>query len=532
MYDLLIKNGRLMDGSGVPEIRVDVALQDGRIADLGDLGRAGAKKTIDAAGLAVAPGFIDAHSHADFSVSACPAMDSALRQGVTTVIAGQCGISMAPLLEGTKDLVVDYLKIRKPPSPWEEWSDFGSYLDYLDRLAPACNIIPLVGQGVIRAGVMGFSDRRPTQAELGEMACQAALAMDAGAWGISTGLIYPPGVYSRTDELIEVTRPVGKRDGFYFSHIRDEGDQLLESIREALTIGREAGAKVQISHLKAAWPRNWSKMKTALETIDQARAQGLDVAADMYPYTAAHTDLKAALPNWAYEGGNSATLERLAHGPARERMARDMTAHGFCASATWDRVMISRARNRPEYAGKMVSDLAAQAGKSGEEWVFDALIETDLDAGMIEFMMDEDNVRLGLAHPLVIIGSDSSVLPDSGPLAQGSTHPRGFGTFARVLGKYCRDDKLFSLEEGVSKMTGRTARRFGLVDRGLVKPGLAADLVVFDPDTVIDQARYGDSFHYPTGVEHVIVAGIPAILDGQPTGARSGRVLRRTGQAG
>ncbi len=527
MYDLLIKNAYLIDGSGVPAVRADAAVQDGRIAALGDLGRAGAKETIDAAGLVVAPGFIDAHSHADFSVSACPTMDSALRQGVTTVVAGQCGISMAPLLDGTREEVIRYLKLRKPPSPWEEWSDFASYLDYLDRLVPACNMVPLVGQGVVRAGVMGFSDRKPTAGELAEMRRQAALAMDAGAWGVSTGLIYPPGVYSRTDELIEVTRPVGERGGFYFSHIRNEGDRLIESIQEALAIGRETGARVQISHLKAAWPGNWPKMKTALEMIDQTRAQGLDVAADMYPYTAAHTDLKSALPDWAHEGGNAATLDRLAHGPTRERMALEMTTQGFSSYGSWDRVMISRANGRPEYAGKLVSELAAGTGKSGEEWVFDALVETELDAGMIEFMMDEENVRTGLAHPAVVIGSDSSVLPDSGPLAAGSPHPRAFGTFVRFLGRYCRDQKLFSLEEGVSKMTGRTAHLFGLTDRGLIRPGLAADLVVFNPDTVAERSEYGDPFHYPVGVEHVVVAGIPAVRNGLPTGARSGRVLRR-----
>ena len=496
---------------------------------MGDLASAEAKEVYDAEGLVVAPGFIDAHSHADFNISACPTMDSALCQGVTTLIPGQCGISMAPLLDETRDEVIKSLEPRKMPIAWEKWSDFDSYLTHLDGLGLGVNVIPLVGHGVIRAGVMGFDAREPTEAELAEMTRQVGLAMDAGALGMSTGLIYPPGSYSKTAELIAMTKPVGERGGFYFSHIRNEGPRLLESLEEALTIGRETGAKVHISHLKASWPDNWPKMKTVLEMIDQANAEGIKAAADMYPYTAGSTGLKSTLPDWAQEGGTAATLARLTDGPTRERMAADMACGGFCENGSWDRVMVSRAGGRPEYNGKFVAELAAEAGKSPEEWIFDALIDSRLDVGMIVFMIDEENVRLGLSHPKVVIGSDSSPLPFSGPLTEGCPHPRGFGTFVRVLGKYCRDEKLFNLEEGVNKMTGRTAALFGLTDRGLIKEGLVADLAVFNPETIADQAKYGDPFHAPIGVEYVVVAGVPAVAKGQYTGAKAGRVLRRSG---
>lgn len=530
MYDLLIMNGLVIDGSGAERFRADVAVENGKIAAVGDLASAEAKEVFDAEGLVVAPGFIDAHSHADFNIAACPIMDSALRQGVTTLIPGQCGISMAPLLDETRDEVTTSLEPRKMPIEWEKWSDFDSYLTYLDDLGLGLNVIPLVGHGAIRGGVMGFSDREPTEAELAEMARQVGLAMDAGALGMSTGLIYPPGSFSKTDELIAISKPIGERGGFYFSHIRNEGPQLLESLEEAVTIGRETGAKVHISHLKASWQDNWHKMKAALEIIDKANAEGIKTAADMYPYTAGSTGLKTVLPYWAQEGGTEATLARLADGPTRERMVADMSAgDSFCDAGAWDRVMISRAGGRPEYSGKFVAELAAQAGKSPEDWIFDTLLETKLDVGMITFMIDEDNVRLGLSHPKVIIGSDSVPMPDAGPHAQGCPHPRGFGTFVRVLGKYCRDEKLFSLEEGVNKMTGRTAALFGLTDRGLIKEGMVADLAVFNPETIIDQAQYGDSFHFPLGVEYVIVAGVPAVAKGQYTGAKAGRVLRRSG---
>ena len=270
-------------------------------------------------------------------------------------------------------------------------------------------------------------------------------------------------------------------------------------------------------------------MKTALEMIDRANAEGIEVSADMYPYTAGSTGLKTALPDWAQEGGTAATTARLSDGPTRKRMAADIAdGDSFCDSESWDRVMISRAGGRPEYSGKFISELAAQAGKTPADWIFDALLETNLDVGMITFMIDEENVRLGLSHPKVVIGSDSLPMPFSGPLAEGCPHPRGFGSFVRVLGKYCRDEKLFSLEEGISKMTGRPAALFGLTDRGLIKEGLVADLAVFNPETVADRANYGDPFHRPSGVEYVVIAGAPAVIKGQYTGVRVGRVLRRS----
>jgi N-acyl-D-amino-acid deacylase len=525
MLDILIRNGTVIDGSGEPRFRADVGITGGRIAEVGMLEGAEAGTVIDASGHVVTPGFVDMHSHADFTLPILPTADSLVHQGITTAVIGQCGASPAPLLPDTRDLIIAAAGSSDMPLPWDEWSTFGSYLDYLRKIGTSINVAPLVGQSGVRSAVMGFTADAPTPEQMAQMQAEVIRAMEEGAIGVSTGLIYPPGSYATTAELIEVTRPAGERGGFYFSHIRGEGDTLLEAIAEAIRIGRETGAAVQISHYKAAGRDNWDKSGQGLALIDQAQAEGLDVTVDMYPYLAGSTMLAAALPEWAQEGGNDATLERLADQDTRAKMTAAMQSSGFFRIIEWDQVLISNSPHNRAYEGRYVADLAAEVGKSPYDWVFDALIETQLDMGMVLFMMSEENRKLELRHPLMMIGTDGSGLATEGPMAKGVPHPRSFGTYPRVLGRYVREGQVISLEEAVWKMSGLPAQKLHWADRGLIKKGQRADVVVLDPERVADLATYDKPHQYPAGMPHVIVNGELVVRDGTHTQARPGSVL-------
>jgi N-acyl-D-amino-acid deacylase len=525
MFDILIKNGQVIDGSKAPGFRADVAIQGDGIARIGKLDGVDSVRVVDATGKIVAPGFIDIHSHGDMTLPACPTADSSVFQGVTTAVIGQCGLSPAPLFPQTRSEVITSLEPRKMPIPWEKWSNFKGYLDFLKDLGLSINILHLVGQGTIRAGIMRFISGRATPAQMESMRIETTRAIDAGAIGLSTGLVYPPGSYAPTEELIELTQAVGQRRGFYFSHIRGEDQVLLEAVAEAISIGHATGAAVQISHLKAGWPSNWAKQTRVMEMIDQARSGGLDVSADVYPYLAGATSLKSALPQWAQEGGKESVLKRLSEPGIRKKIIEAMGKEGFCRDGSWDRVRISRAANRQDYAGRFVAELAAEARRKPEEWVLDALLETELDIGMITFMISEDNLEIALKHPAVMIGSDSFIISTQGPLAQGVPHPRTFGTFPRVIAGYVRQKKILSLEEAIHKMTGLSAHKLRLADRGLIKEGYKADLVVFDPETIRDQATYENPFQYPAGIDHVFCNGVAVLKDEKHTGMRPGQII-------
>ena len=527
MFDILIENGQVVDGSGVPRYRADVATKGDRIVEVGRLEGAEAETVIDASGCVVTPGFVDMHSHTDFTLPICPTADSLVHQGITTAVVGQCGASPVPLLAETREQVIAMMESEEAPLPWDEWSTFGSYLDYLRQIGTSINVVPLVGQGMVRAAVMGFSADPASDAQMARMQTEVARAMDEGAIGVSTGLIYPPGSYASTEELIAVTRPAGERNGFYFSHIRGEGDTLLEAVAEAIRIGRETGAAVQISHFKAAGRDNWGKSAQALELIDQARAEGLDVTADMYPYLAGSTSLTAALPEWAQEGGKEAILKRLADAKTRQKMTADMQSTGFFRITEWDKVLISGSPKNRDYEGRYVADLAAGAGKSPHDWIFDALLETELAVSMITFMMSEENRRVEVRYLAMMIGTDSSGRATEGPLSKGVPHPRGYGTYPRVLGRYVREQGVISLEEATWKISGFPAQKLRWTDRGLVKKGYKADLVILDPDTVADRATYEAPHQYPVGIPHVIVNGKLVIHDNSHTQARPGSVLGR-----
>jgi N-acyl-D-amino-acid deacylase len=524
MFDLLIKGGLILDGSGRPGFWADLGLQAGRIQAVGDLAGAPAGEVLEITGLAVAPGFIDLHSHADWTIALLPTADSLVHQGFTTVLMGQCGHSLAPLLPGTREEVIASLEPRRRPTPWERWSTFPSYLDFLDDLGPAVNLLPLVGQGTVRAGVMGFRSGPASAQELTAMVGLVEEALAAGAWGLSTGLIYPPGCYAGTAELIALARPVGRAGGLYCSHLRSEGRGFLEALAEAAAIGRASGARVQVSHLKASWPANWPKMAPALDFIDRVRAEGLDLWADAYPYLAGSTSLRSILPAWALEGGQEPALARLADPDCRARMAEDMIQGGFLQDGDWSRILLTKPWGRPDLSGRFVAEAAA--GRPPVEFIFDLLRDCRLDAGMIVFIISEENLRAVLTHPAVLIGTDATVLPLAGRLAQGLPHPRTFGTTARLLGHYVREEKLLTLAEAVAKLTGRAAARLGLADRGLIEPGRVADLVVLDPQAIADQGDYQRPFRHPAGVSHVLVGGTPVLRQGRLTGARPGRVIR------
>jgi N-acyl-D-amino-acid deacylase len=526
MFDLLIKNGVVVDGSGASRFKADLAVKGETIVAIGHLDAGHATRIIDVNGQVIAPGFIDMHSHGDFTLPACPTADSLVHQGVTTAVIGQCGQSLSPLLPETRGEIISSLETREFPIPWDQWSDFASYLDFMKALGLSINIVPLVGQGTIRAGVMGFVSGRADSNQMMAMKAEVVKALEAGAIGISTGLIYPPGSYASTEELIELIRPVGERKGFYFSHIRGEGKTLIEAVAEAIRIGRETGASVQISHLKASWPSNWEKQTGAIELIEKARQEGLDVTADAYPYVAGATSLKSVLPGWAHEGGKEAILKRLSDPATRKKMIEDMRQEGISQDSSWERFLVSGSPHRPEYAGRYVSDAAKEAQKTPEDWVFDALIETELDMGIIIFGVSEENLRKVLKHPMVMVGSDSHILPIEGPLAIGVPHPRTFGTFARIIGRYVREENVLDLEEAVYKMTGLPAGKLRLSDRGLIKVDFKADLVVFDFKTIIDQADFNDPFHYPSGISYVLCNGKEVISQGKHTGARPGQIIR------
>ena len=531
MLDILIQNAEIVDGTNAPRYRGDVAVEGDRIAHIGTLEGASARTIIDATDRVLLPGFIDMHSHADLSLLVEPEAESLVRQGITTVVTGQCGQSPVPLMGKYRQDALQTLSMLLPPQaamPWEELSSFASFLDYLERTGIALNVVPLVGQGMIRAAVMGFSSERPSKDQMAQMRSLVDEALDAGAYGLSTGLIYPPGSFTLTEELVDVVRPAGQRGGLYFSHLRNEAEGLCEMVTEAIEIGRRSAAAVQISHLKASGRDNWHKAPAALALIDQARSEGLDVTADMYPYVGGATYLAALLPKWALEGGTRGLLRRLDDPQECRRIARDMEAgrSGIVAQIEWDKVLIAGSPDSAQ-VGHPISDLAAREGKEPLTWTLDALRASSGKMGMAVLLMDEDNVRLQLRHPAVMIGTDSLGVSTAGPLARGLMHPRFCGTYARIFGQYVRDEGLLSLEEASWKASGFPAQKLGLADRGVIREGCIADLVVLDPATVRDRASFAEPLRYPSGFEYVLAGGEVVVEAGEQTLARPGRVLRR-----
>jgi N-acyl-D-amino-acid deacylase len=529
-WSLLIKHGTVVDGSGAPGVAADVALEGDRIAAIGPSLAGQAERTIDAKGLMVAPGFIDIHSHSDLVYDKCPGAESKVRQGVTTEVVGMCGFSPGPIAPGGEEIVRDWIGGigNKPPVSWHS---FGEYLDHLRGLGTSVNVVQFVGHGALRLATVGGDNRPATADEQKQMERHLAEALDAGAWGYSTGLVYAPSVYGSTEELIALAKSMSSRGGHYFSHVRGEAGTLEKAYEEAIRIGEEGGVPVQIAHVKASGRENWGKMERALRMISDARARGVDVMGDVYPYPAGSTKMDNLLPPWMHDGGTTKLLERLADPAARERAIADCLIGGErwgtgSGSYGWDEVMVATC-SRPELAGKNLAELSRLTGREPAHAMMDLVLSERAGVSMVGFSQSEENVAIASADPHTMIGSDSLSLHSGPGPHPGKPHPRSYGTFPRVLGVYCREKRLFSWETAVHKMTGMPAGKLGLKNRGVVKTGYAADLALFDPKTVRDEATFPDPHRHPVGIPYVVVNG-QIVVDGPRYNAvPAGRVLTR-----
>ncbi len=523
--DILIRGGRVYDGAGGEPFTGDVAIAGDRIAFVsknGDRLTEKAEKIIDAKYLSVSPGFIDTHAHSEFTLLADSQAEGKTFQGVTTEINGNCGLSAAPLYgeaRAHRENDLNELGIE------ERWSTFQEYFQLLERRRPAINFATLTGHGNIRASVIGYADRRPDSAEMERMRTLLKDSVGEGAIGLSTGLIYPPGVYANTEELIGLSRCI--KDRIYTSHMRSETDRLLEAIEEAIRIGRESGIAVHISHIKTGGRNNWSKIDRALSAMESARAEGLAVTCDRYPYTAASTDLDAVLPSWTYAGGAEEELKRLRTPEVRSAVRNEVMAQ-HAEEEYWSSIAISSVNSESNkwMEGKTLSFLSGIVKKEPVDFLLDILIEEKLRIGAIFHSMSEDNLRRFLTRPYVMIGSDSSVRSTDGPTHRGKPHPRGFGTFPRFIGRYARDLHLMNISEAVRKITLLPSETFGLMGRGRLKEGFHADVVVFDEERIIDRATFEQPFLKPEGIYYVLVNGSPVVWEGFYTGNRPGRILR------
>jgi N-acyl-D-aspartate/D-glutamate deacylase len=519
----------VVDGTGAPARRADVGVRGKEIAALGDLAGASAARRIDAAGCVVSPGFIDIHNHSDIELLADGRAESMIRQGVTTQVTGNCGLTPAPVHDAIRD---DLRKTLIGPDygPAWTWNTFGEFLSCLRAVPKATHVAALVGHGAIRAAAMGFVDRRPTSEELKAMRRLTTEAMEAGAFGMSTGLVYPPGLYSDTEELIELSRVVARHRGFYASHIRGEANPVVDSVKEALRIAREAEIPVQISHHKAAGRENWGKVRITYGLIEEA-SRTHDVTFDIYPYTAGSANLSQLVPPWAHVGGPDAMLARLRDPKQRPKVVRDME-HGTPGwnnffRVDWQDIRLSyvdSARNQ-WMQGLSVQAAAERVGRDPIELAVDLIREDDNRTRMVNFVMAEADVDFLVPKRESMIGSDGRSYTPGGPTGGGRPHPRSYGAFARVLSRYVREKHLLSLEEGVHKMTGKPARKLRLDRRGELKAGYFADLTVFDPTTIRDRATFEEPHQFAEGVHYVIVDGHVTIERGSLSERLVGQLL-------
>jgi N-acyl-D-amino-acid deacylase len=576
MYDVLIGGARVVDGTGRAPFTADVAIAGGRIvriaaglverargaasadgphhpagkaadadarahaprsgagdaaagplADAGD----GAAAVIDGRGLCLAPGFIDPHTHSDLTLLADPRAESRIRQGVTTEVVGNCGSSPAPLAGAA---VAEVRAEAAELGVTVDWTDMGGFLDRLARQGTAVNVVPLVGHNTVRGCVLGYDDVRPDAAGLAAMERTTTIAVEQGARGLSSGLFYPPGSYADLEEVAALARAAGRaaaaRGSVYASHIRDEAGGVLEAIEEAMRIGEAAGVPVEVSHVKLSGPANWRRLEALLAVLDDAPSRGVPVGFDQYPYVASGTWLIALLPRADQQGGAAAVARRLADPATRARLHADLAADpaGWeerSGVAGWSGIVVGQSPGDEAASGRSLADLAAERGRHPLDVALDLIVAGEGQADATFFDQSEEVVRALLAHPLVAVGSDGwSVAPD-GPLADLPEHPRSYGTFPRVLGRYVREQRALSLAEAVRKMTSLTAERFGLIDRGVVREGAVADLVLFDTAAVADRATFADPKRFPDGLACVLVGGRVVLRDGERTAALPGRVL-------
>jgi N-acyl-D-amino-acid deacylase len=533
-YDVLIRNGTVFTGDGTAGMPADVAIRGDRIAAIGTV-TGSAARTIDATGLAVTPGFINMLSWATESLLEDGRSQSDIRQGVTLEVMGE-GWSMGPWTDAMKDEV---MRLNADIEYDIEWSTLGEYLQRLEDRGVSANVASFVGATTVRIHVIGYEDRAPSKEELAQMEALVAAAMEEGALGVGSSLIYAPAFYSSTEELVALCRVAASYGGRYISHIRSEGAQLLEAVEELITIARDAGIGAEIYHLKAAGRENWDKLEAVFQRVEEARAEGLDITADMYTYTAGATGLDAAMPPWVQEGGHDAWLERLRDPDIRARVIEEIRQPGdgwenlYHAAGGPDRLIFLGFRNdelKP-LTGLTLAEVAALRGTSPEDTIVDLVIEDDSRVGTAYFIMSEENIARKIARPWMAFGSDAESLAPEGVFLKSNPHPRAYGTFARLLGKYVREEQVITLPEAIRRLTSFPAENLGIADRGRLEVGYFADIAVFDPTTIRDHATFAEPHRYATGVHHVLVNGVPVLLNGEHTGATPGRFVRRSRSA-
>ncbi|HZP47067.1 MAG TPA: D-aminoacylase [Vicinamibacterales bacterium] len=533
-FDIKISHGRIVDGTGAPWFRGDIGISGDRIAAIGRLTDADAATTIDATNLVVAPGFIDLLGQSEFNVLVDSRAASKIMQGVTTEVTGE-GTSIAPVNDR---LIAEAKASAAHFGVAQDWRTLGDYLRRLDeRSHPAINVGTFVGAGGLRNYVIGKDDRAATAAELDRMKQLVAEAMAQGALGLSTSLQYVPDRFASTDEIVELAKVAARAGGVYFTHQRSEGPRIFESIDEVIAIAERAGIPAEIWHLKTAYRPQFGRMPEVLRRLDAARARGVDVTANVYPYTRSSNGLDACLPVWVREGGLDKMIARLNDPAQRERIRTDMADAHAAWENQWygagggDGILLTTVLNPAlrKYEGMTLAEIGKAMGKDPRDAVMDLVIADRGESSTVNAVMDEADVRAALAHPLVGIGTDSGAKAEDGPLAESKSHPRAWGSFPRLLGHYVRDEHLLTLEEAIRKVTSKAAARVHLTDRGILRPGMAADVTVFDPATIRETSTYNDPNHYAVGVRHVLVNGRRVVADGKMTAERPGRALRGPG---
>jgi len=532
-YDVVIRDGTVYDGSGGPAARADVGIRRDQIAAIGDLSGSTADIDIDASGLAVAPGFINMLSWATESLIKDARSQSDIRQGVTLEVMGE-GDSMGPLNPSMKKLNTELQGDIKYDI---SWTTLGEYLTFLEKKGISTNVASFVGATTVRIHELGYADRAPTPEELDRMRALVRAAMEEGALGVGSSLIYAPAFYAKTDELIALAQEAGRYGGMYISHIRSEGNALLEAVEELIRIAREAKVPAEIYHLKAAGEQNWPKLDQVIARVEAARAEGLQITADMYNYTAGATGLDAAMPPWVQEGGPREWIRRLKDPAIRARVRREMTTPTtaweslYLAAGSPERVLLVAFKQdalKP-LTGKTLAEVAKLRGKTPEETAMDLVIEDDSRVGTVYFLMSEDNVRKQLKLPWVSFDSDAESLAPEGVFLKSNPHPRAYGNVARLLGRYVRDEKVMSIAEAIRRLSSLPAANLKLDRRGALKTGHYADVVVFDPKTIQDHATFDKPHQYSTGMVHVFVNGVQVLKAGEHTGATPGRFVRGPG---
>jgi len=529
VYSVIIRGGKVADGLGSPLYRADIAIKGDQIAAVAKEIKESAETVIDAEGMVIAPGFIDIHTHTDCTIFANPLSDSKVMQGVTTEVVGNCGIGSFPVTAEKASLLAKYLAMHEQLLAEEDftWSDFSQYAQCLTARGIGVNLAPLVAHGTLRIAVVGFDDRPPTAAETETMCQLLQTALEQGAWGLSTGLIYPPGSFADTNELITLAKVVAANDGLFTSHVRGESATLLAAIDEMIKIGEKSGARIQVSHLKAIGQENWGKGREALRRILTARAQGIDIAADQYPYAASSTSLTALVPQWALAGGVDAMVSCLTSPQLHDRLAAEIGQEMKTRGGP-EKVLVSyiMSEANADLVGKTIKDIAAIWHCSAEDAVMRLLWQERGGVQAVYFSLSDEDIDAIMTSDIVAVGSDGRGL-NAVRDAKTASHPRSYGTFARVLGHYVRERQLLPLETAIYKMTGLPARRLHLKDRGRIQVGLAADLAIFNPDTIIDMADFKQPHQYAKGVEYVLVNGQFVVKEGHITGNTPGKVLKK-----